>query len=163
MITIRAQRFWLRIVAAGVLSLAIALLWRAVQLDTAQRGSLEAAGRSDRRLSEPMATTQVPRRGKLDFSEAATLSLQLPLFDPPPPPPKVEVKPPPPPIRAQLLGTVINPSRSQAIIRDEQGSVTFRTVGESVSAAHPDAIIEEILATSIRLRRNETSETMVIQ
>lgn len=101
--------------------------------------------------------------GQLDFEPLLSRRLQRRLFDPPPPPKQEEVKPPPPPLNVKLLGTVIDPSKSQAIIQDGRGSVSFRSLGQPVSSDFPDSTIEEILPGAIRVRRTEHVDTVKVE
>lgn len=162
LMSIQSKKICLRITTFFLLSLAAAQVWHTLRIDAANHPIAEVA---ETTASHQVRSTPAPAAdgSTLQFDEEATIRLQRPLFDPPPPAPKVEVKPPPPPIHAKLLGTVINPTRPQAIIRDEQGRFTFRSIGEAVSDEHPDAIIEEIFDSSVRLKRGEATETMVIE
>jgi len=78
----------------------------------------------------------------------------------PEPEPKQEPKDPPPPLRISLVGTVLEPGRSQAIIRDSNGDTGFYRVGQQVGPdAHP-ATIESIGDNTIQVRRRGDVRTL---
>ena len=99
----------------------------------------------------------------IDSDKLSKLRFQMPLFDPPPPVVQEVVAEPPPPLTVQLLGTVINAKNSQAIVKDRQGNIAFRSMGQSVSSDHPDSSIVEISPASITVRRNEHIDSLTVE
>jgi len=95
-----------------------------------------------------------------DFEKLSDLALRRPLYDPPPP--KVEVKQLPP-LQIELLGTVIEPENSLAIIRSEQGSIAYKRVGDSLGPDGSAANIQEIEQDSIILKREEERITIRVK
>lgn len=89
--------------------------------------------------------------------------LRKPLFDPPLPPSPEIVKVELPPIRARLLGTILEPGNSQAMIELASGSVEFRTVGQSLGADDGDAQIIEISASAVKVKRGEELSTLSVE
>lgn len=88
--------------------------------------------------------------------------LQRPLYDPPPPPPPKVVKKELPPIRTKLLGTIIEPGASRAMISLPGGGVEFRSSGEPLGPQDPEAVIAKINAESISVARgSETTELKI--
>lgn len=159
--TLRSRRICLRVLSATLFGVAGAIF---VSSELGHHRSLLPAENpskpSLKNLSEPFVAGE---NEVLDFRSLSDHRLQRPLFDPPPPPPpKVEVTPPPP-LTVKLLGTVIDPGNPQAILIDDNQSVSFRTIGQSVSERHPEAIIEKIAADSVTVRRGEEMTTLAIQ
>ncbi|MEM8670551.1 MAG: hypothetical protein AAGG48_23700 [Planctomycetota bacterium] len=160
--SLRLQKLVLRLSTATLFGVAIWQIVSGVNTVDESAGKQPTRPRSEL-VGTQQATDETPER-VLQFNHVASVSLQQQLFDPPPPPPpEVKAEPPPPPVRDQLIGTVIDPDRPQAIIRNMKGSVTFRAIGQAVSDAYPNAIIEEIKESSIVLRRGEFTETLEIQ
>ncbi len=69
------------------------------------------------------------------------------LFDPPPKP--KPVAPPKPPPNIKLLGTIINATKSQAMIVGQGGQVELKRVGDIVGEANNTAKILHIHADHI--------------
>jgi hypothetical protein len=89
--------------------------------------------------------------------------LRRPIFDPPPPPPPEVVKKELPPIRAKLLGTILEPGNSQAMIAQPGGAVEFRTVGQPLGPQDDTATIVEITAVTVRVKRGEELTTLTVE
>ncbi|MEM8784153.1 MAG: hypothetical protein AAGE65_15060 [Planctomycetota bacterium] len=68
---------------------------------------------------------------------AATRPLRRPLYDPPP---AVIVPPPPPPLRLRLVGTILEPGNSQALLRSADGRIAMHPLGATVDEATIDRI-----------------------
>ncbi len=76
--------------------------------------------------------------GNLDKIVAlARRPLRPPLYDPPP---RVVEKSPPPPLRITLLGTVIEPGQSKALLRNGAGEVAMVPEGAVVDQARIDNV-----------------------
>lgn len=84
--------------------------------------------------------------------------LRRPLYDPPPPPPPK--KKPPPPLGVSLLGTILEPGNSRAIISSAGGKVEYKRVGDSIGPTDSPAEIIEILGDSVVVRRGDESTTL---
>lgn len=161
MVPLRHQKYCLRLLTLGILSVAALVLTSdaAPQISETSDDS-EIANTSKARSS---GIDEATAAETLDFEPVLSRSLQQRLFDPPPPPKKKEVKPAPPPLSIKLLGTVIDSSNSQAIIEDQRGSVNFRSLGQPVSTDHPDSVIEEILPAAIQVRREGQVDTVSVE
>ena len=92
-----------------------------------------------------------------DLEPLWSLRLQQPLYDPPP----VVVAEPkfvPPPLGIRLLGTIVEPDNSQAILMAADGEIVFQRVGQTVG----DATIESITADAITVTYYEEILTLNI-
>ena len=89
--------------------------------------------------------------------------LRRPLFDPPPPPPPEVVKAELPPIRARLLGTILEQGNSQAMLFLPSGAVEFRTIGQSLGADDGEAMVVEISAANVKVKRGEELTTLSVE
>lgn len=76
-----------------------------------------------------------------DFQTIWHRPLQQPLYDPPKPDP--EPAPEPPPLELRLLGTVIEPQRTQAILLTGDGHMVFKSLGETIKGARITQIESE--------------------
>ena len=83
--------------------------------------------------------------------------LRRPLYDPPPPPPPPQQRPPP--LRIELLGTIIEPDNSMAMV-SSAGSVAYVRVGDRVGPAESQAEIIKIQRDAILLERGEERITL---
>ncbi|MCC6680513.1 MAG: hypothetical protein IT445_06380 [Phycisphaeraceae bacterium] len=93
-----------------------------------------------------------------DFKSVWSGNLRRPLYDPPPPSPEVKKAAAPPPMKFQLLGTILEPDRSQAIVTSADGQLVFPGVGDSVDGA----VIKEITADSITVLYYDQSVTLSV-
>ena len=90
------------------------------------------------------------------------VALRRPLTDPPPPRPvprPVTPAPPPPPtLEMTLVGTIIEPGNSLAIIADAAGEFDVKGVGESLELNPPGVSVKSIESEQVQLQyRGETS------
>lgn len=156
--TLRTRQRLIRILSAMLLLGCCAFAWLAIR---PAQDLAEVTNQTNHSKSLPDAT--ITKRKLVDpKSTAWQTELRNPLYDPPPPPPKVEVKKELPPIRAKLLGTIIEPGASRAMISYSGGAVKFRGVGELLGEQDPEAIIDSIGPSSIRIKRgDETTELTV--
>ena len=83
--------------------------------------------------------------------------LRRPLYDPPPPKP---VKRTPPPLRVALMGTIVEPGNSMAIVSTRGGAVEYKRVGDSVGPEANPAELVEILGDAIVVRRDDETLTL---
>jgi hypothetical protein len=81
-------------------------------------------------------------------------TLRRPLYDPPPPP-KEEVVIPPRPITIRLVGTVMEGENSQAFIRQQNGQVEIKRLGDQITTEAADGVIATITASEIVIRRED--------
>lgn len=86
-------------------------------------------------------------------SETWRRRLREPLYDPPPPPPPE--KKPLPPLRSKLIGTILQPGASQAIIEAPGGRVEFRSEGDELGPHDQEAVVVEIGPSSVKVARGE--------
>lgn len=86
--------------------------------------------------------------------------LRRPLFDPPPvvvPPPKKE---PPPPLNVRLVGTIIEPGKTIAMLTNARNALEFKQVGETVGSGKLLATITAI--ENSRVVVQYAGETLVL-
>lgn len=159
MLTPRTQRFGLRLLALLALAGASALgslTYRSVTAEAPRPEATPVVATS----SEPTETSAT--RPSVDpASDAWRRRLRRPLYDPPPPPPKI-VKKELPPIRSKLLGTILEPGASRAMISVPGGAVEFRSEGDLLGPHDPDAKIESINAQSITVSRGDETTQLTI-
>ena len=86
--------------------------------------------------SSPRVATASPTRH-------LSLDLQRPLFDPPPVKVQQAPPPPPPPLRLRLLGIVVEPDNTQAILTSGDETLHFAKVGDTIDNATIEAIEPE--------------------
>jgi len=90
-----------------------------------------------------------------EFAKVVDYKLQRPLFDPPPPPeepePVKEILPPP----SVSLVMIITGDENRAMFRDSQGSLMYKTKGESVADERSTAEVVEINKDHVVLKHNE--------
>jgi hypothetical protein len=87
-----------------------------------------------------------------------TKQLRRPLYDPPPPPPVERTLPP---LEVTLLGTILEPGNSKAMISSRGNTVEYKRVGDLLGPPESPAELLEILGDSIVLRRE--NETMTLR
>ena len=80
--------------------------------------------------------------------------LRRPLYDPPPPPKRKIVKKVRP-IRIKLTGTVLEPNNSQAFVKQANGTVELKRIGDLVTNDPLDGTIQRITATEIVIKRED--------
>jgi hypothetical protein len=94
------------------------------------------------------------------FAQLLDCPLRQALYDPPPPVPEVKQVPP---LQVELLGTIVEPENSMAIIRSEGGSVQYKRVGETLGPADSPASVEEIHSDAIVVQRLEERLTLKVR
>ena len=144
--TIRYQRRLCWIIAA-LLGLATVYVWGksihslATPLDPTTSETSEDTTGAATPLHTTTKTDQSPPLNS--FRTLWSQPLRQALYDPPPPPPAPAA--PPPPLRIKLLGTVLEPGRSEAIVMDSAGVTHMLRKG----AAIEDASVQTIEDTHI--------------
>lgn len=159
MLTPRTQRFGFRLLALLALvgaSALGALTYHAVSAEAPQAEATPVAPKSTERGNATTARPSVDPK-----SDAWSRRLRRPLYDPPPPPPKI-IKKQLPPIRSKLLGTILEPGASRAMVRIPSGAVEFLSEGDPLGPHDPDATIEAIDAQSIRVSRGDETTQLTI-
>ena len=92
------------------------------------------------------------------LSEVWALNLQRPLYDPPKPViKKKEFKPPP--LAVRLLGTVIEPGNSQAILMARDGQIHFMRAGDELDHVK----IEAVEPTQVRILYYDQPQTLSVE
>jgi len=110
--------------------------------------------------SRELAATHDREPTRDDFASLWDRPLRRALYDPPPPPPVVRELPP---LGVELLGTIIEPDNSMALVRSEQGSVEYKRVGDIVGPVDSPASVVEIGAESIIVERAEERITLGVR
>jgi hypothetical protein len=94
----------------------------------------------------------------LDLSFASR-PLRRPLQDPPPPPPPpepvpqlVEERTPPPKLDVTLVGTIIQPDQSLAIVADSSGAFDVKGIGQALELSTQGIIVQRIEPEQVTLR-----------
>jgi hypothetical protein len=95
-----------------------------------------------------------------DFLQLWGRPLRRPLYDPPPPKPEVKELPP---LQLELLGTIIEPPNSIAIIRSGQGSSEYKRIGDQLGPADSPASLIEIGPSEIVVERSGQRITLGVQ
>ena len=124
----------------------------------------------------PQATplTELPaQESTFPFDESfAARPLRRPLFDPPPvaaapppkPTPKVVERPTPPPappkLEVTLVGTIIQPDQSLAIVADASGEFDVKGIGESLELSPQGITVERIESERVTLRYQGRESTI---
>lgn len=142
---VRTQRRLCWLTAAALGAATAALWWLGLQ-DLGDGSAAWAAGTSGgshRGMSREVASPSVDRESTNgvdpllysmgENSEVWEKVLRGPLYDPPPPPPPEIV--PPPPLRLKLLGTIVEPGRSEAIVSTAAGQIEMARVGMTLDKA----------------------------
>ena len=156
------QRLLYAIVGGCLLGTAGAVYWSTSEL-------APAGIPVDRRANSPATTdgeSSIPSAVGVDA--ALSRSLRAPLYDPPPTPPQrpPKVRPvsrpkptPPPRLNLTLVGTIIDPDQSLAIVADADGNFDVKGVGDSLELQPAGVRIGQIKAEVITLQYqgNESS------
>ena len=155
---VTTQRRCLGILAAGLLTGTVGAVGWSVS-------GIESTPNAVSSAKQTTPLTEIPRQPssvRLDETVAAR-SLRQPLYDPPPepPPPKPEPtprvteKPAPPPappkLDVTLVGTIIQPDQSLAIVADSTGEFDVKGTGESLELTPQGIIIERIESERVTL------------
>ena len=164
---VTTQRRSLGILAAGLLAGAVgAVGW---SLSGLKRDS--GAVSSGPRAAPLTEFSKQPSTTSFDESVAAR-SLRRPLFDPPPQPPtpapkpapKVVERPTPPPsipkLDVTLVGTIIQPEQSLAIVADALGEFDVKGIGESLELSPQGITVERIESERVTLRYQGRQSTI---
>jgi len=89
--------------------------------------------------------------------------LRRPLYDPPPPTPKVAEVKKLPPLQIKLLGTIIEPGKSQAMLATPRGTVELKRVGDTIDSEQPPAELVTIERDRVVLKRQGDLITLEIK
>lgn len=108
-------------------------------------------------MTTPATELQPPSRDQ--FARLCDVPLRRPLYDPPPPKPEVRR---PPPFVVELLGTIIEPDNSLAIIRTERG-VEYKRAGDQIGPPESPGRIVEIHANAVTVERSEERITVAVR
>jgi hypothetical protein len=141
------------------LAATIALITRVVHVPE----PVIAISRNHIHTTEPendSTTDQQRQPSREEFSEYLDRPLRQAFYDPPPPTPEVKQLPP---LQVELLGTIIEPENSMAIVRTDQGSVQYKRVGDCVGPADSPASVLEIQADAIVLERATERLTLKVR
>ena len=161
--TLRMQRRLLWLLADGLFAASLAILAFGLTrpLATAEiSDAIEPAPRvPSARSSEAPATPPKSEPDREAMLHLASRDYRQMLFDPPEAPPP-EAQPPPPLPAFRLVGTVLNPDRPLAMIADERGRITLKTIGDRIGEANNVTVITAIEADLIRLRHNDREATV---
>ena len=106
--------------------------------------SISAAG--NHIVPSPVSPTTQAAFDSAELRQVMQVDLRRSLRDPPPlPPPALPVARPFPPLDIKLAGTIVEPGHSQAMIQLSDGSVQFKSIGDSAG----DAVIQQIEEGSV--------------
>ena len=156
--TLRRQKLALWLLGIGlVLGGVLVVAWGfrgkcSVVLSQSSTGSARAA-------KAPTTNPQAPLSLK-EFEPHWNKPLRRPIFDPPPvviPPPKKEV---PPPLNVRLVGTIIEPGETVAMLANARNSLEFKKVGDSWGAGKLLATITAIENSRVTIQY--AGETIVL-
>lgn len=159
-LTLRTTRWLYRLASLGLLAGSAAFGWLAVTTPAAPpRDAATSLTPSAPRTSsgENLAQRVDPKH------PAWRLPLRRPLYDPPPPPPPQVVVKQLPPLQAKLLGTILEPGASRAMIELPGGTVEFRAEGEPLGPQDPGAIVEAIEPDRVRIARGDEKTELTIE
>ena len=158
-LSLRTRSRLIRAATIGLLLAAVIVLWVGLSHSEVQEeiGTLSSAINV-----EPEVQAAVSPRVDPD-DPSWKVRLRRPLYDPPPPEAPKVVKKEAPPIRAVLLGTIIEPGASRAMIKLPGGAVEFRGLGDPLGDQDPGAVVTEIGPQSIRVARDEDVTELLIE
>jgi hypothetical protein len=132
-----------------------------------------AAVTVDRRANSPAVTGREPAPTPAAGADDDLLrSLRAPLYDPPPTPPTAPTnarpvprpKPTPPPrLNLTLVGTIIDPDQSLAIIADADGNFDVKGVGDSLELKPAGVRIGQIESEAITLQYQGKESTIRLE
>ena len=105
-------------------------------------------------------TKQQTQPSREEFTPYLDRPLRQSLYDPPPPVPEVKQLPP---LQVELLGTILEPENSMAIVRSQEGSVQYKRVGETIGPMDSPASVREILTDSIVVEREKERLTLKVR
>ena len=112
------------------------------------------AGRAADRTPGQTAAGRGPGQSPVDSLSAYAVihqrDLRKPLFDPKPAPPPVKRPKPKPRLTVHLMGTVLEPGFTYAILKSASGKTQFVGVGQSFQGAEVTAIAENSATVTYR-------------
>jgi hypothetical protein len=159
-LTLRTTRWLYRLASLALLAGSAAFGWMAVTVSIAP--PREQATSPTRTAPQPSLDVNLAQR--VDPKHPAwRLPLRRPLYDPPPPPPPQVVVKQLPPLQAKLLGTILEPGASRAMIELPGGAVEFRAEGEPLGPQDPGAIVEAIEPDRVRIARGDEKTELTIE
>lgn len=156
--TIRTQRRLLWITTA-LCVLAVVVVWgHGASGNSKSLGTLDDQSTSKpRSVESPASGSDSLIPGLSEFRSVWDRPLRQALYDPPPPPPP-EVSPPPP-LRIKLLGTILEPGNSEAIVMTSGGEMKMLRVGAVIE----DATVETIEDNQITVTYHDQNLTLTPQ
>lgn len=129
-------------VGGGVLALAWTAAPPEAELDSVAAPAMRAA--TDHGGETPLAAN----------SSAWQRTLRRPLYDPPPPVVEKVVKQVRP-ITVKVVGTVVEGDNSQAFVKQSNGRVEIKRIGDHVTGDPQDGVIASIAASEVVIERED--------
>lgn len=155
--TLRTKKRLLNVASLLLLAGGGALFW------SAWRGELPVASVEANAASGRPASIQSPSAAPIALEPGRwNRTLRRPLYDPPPPP-KQEVVIPPRPITVKLVGTVLEGENSQAFIRQQNGKVDIKRLGDQVTPEAADGVIAAITGADVVIRREDGEHRLAVE
>lgn len=161
---VTTQRRCLRAIAGGlILTTAGTIVWSLTAVDSTTSND-PAAG-------APQVAAATPEEVASATDQRIVLRpLRGPLYDPPPPPapaPKPVVPqrreptpPPPPPLELTLVGTIIEPDQSLAILSDATGNFDVKGIGEPLELSPEGVTLQTIESEQVTLQYRGRKSTV---
>jgi hypothetical protein len=158
-LSLRTKKLSLMLATCILLGATIAVLAWGVRRQDCPAGASTQSARTTRPIDVPEADkNKEPSREEL--TQLLDRPLRQALYDPPPPAPEVKQLPP---LQVELLGTILEPENSMAIIRAEGGSVQYKRVGETMGPAECPASLIDIQSDAIVVERHEERLTLKVR
>jgi hypothetical protein len=109
--------------------------------------------------AEP-ATDLIKEPSREDFAQLLGRPLRRMLYDPPPPQPEVKQLPA---LQVELLGTIVEPENSMAMVRNAEGGVEYKRVGDAIGPSDSPGNLIEIHGDSIIVERDSQRITFRVR
>ena len=159
-ITVRRLRFSLVALVIVLVVATISTLWIGWRLPYAGEVAPDDVAVSHRvRAAGKTASTPLPDLAGLE--RVSQKPLQRALFDPPPPAPVIAHAPPPPQVR--LLGTIIEPGRSLAVLGEPGGKTALRSAGQFVANTGNTVVVVRVETDQVVLKHLDREITVPLE
>jgi hypothetical protein len=159
-LSLRTQKSCFVLATAVCLAVTVAVTVWGIQSPQQVSGAPSEAVQTATALEDDISGAAGHEPKREHFAALWDHPLRRVLYDPPPPKPEVKQLPP---LRLELLGTILEPLNSMAIIRSEQGTIEYKRVGDVVGPGESPANVVEIGSESIIVERAAERITLGVQ
>lgn len=158
-LTLRAQKLaYVATTCACLVATIVVVAWGLRLPELSSAVSRNVIGDTSTKAEQVPDATNAPSRE--DFAQLLDPPLRRVLYDPPPPQPEVKQLPP---LQIELLGTIVEPANSMAMVRMAHGGVEYKRVGDAIGPADSPGNLVEIHGDSIIVERDSQRVTFRVR